>query len=186
MVPTIMRYARRAFRDTSEELREDLIEEAIANCLVAYVRLVERGKEDLAYPTVLAMFAIKQIKDGRRVGKRINSRDLYDQHAQIKGAYQLRHLGSPGDFRGGWKEHLIDNRRTPVPDQVAFRIDFPAWLNTLSARDRRITNELATGERPGDVAREFGVSPGRVSQLRRELQRSWEEFIGDDTAATRT
>jgi hypothetical protein len=44
-----------------------LIQESVANCLVAYVRLVERGKEDLAYPTVLAMFAVKQIRDGRRV-----------------------------------------------------------------------------------------------------------------------
>ncbi len=46
MVPTIVRYARKAFREASAEIREDLIQEAVANCLVAYVRLVERGKAE--------------------------------------------------------------------------------------------------------------------------------------------
>lgn len=186
MVPTIVQYARRAFRDASAELREDLIQEVIANCLVAYVRLIERGKEDLAYPTVLAMFAIRQIKDGRRVGKRINIRDVYDQHAQIKGGYQLHHLGAPRDHRGGWREQLVENDRTPVADQVVFRIDFPMWLDSLSARDRRIVNELAVGERPGDVARRFGVSASRISQLRSEFQKSWEAYVDDETAVAET
>lgn len=77
---------------------------------------------------------------------------------------------------------MVENDRTPVPDQAAFRIDFPQWLGTLSARDRRIVNDLATGERTGDVARKFGVSAGRVSQLRGQLKESWEEFVGDSDA----
>lgn len=183
VVPAIVRYARMAFREAAPEAREDLIQEAIANCFVAYARLVERDKEDLAYPTVLAMFAIKQIKDGRRVGKKTNVRDVYDQHAQIKGGFQLKHLGAPRDHSGGWKEQLVENDRTPVADQVAFRLDFPAWLSGLSARDRRIVNALAMGERPSDVARRFGVSPGRISQLRSQLRQSWEEFTDDEMVA---
>jgi len=69
MVPVISRYARASFREFDPETREDLVHEAVANCVVAYARLVERGKESIAYPTVLAMYAVKQIKDGRRVGK---------------------------------------------------------------------------------------------------------------------
>jgi hypothetical protein len=181
MLPTIVRNTHVAFREKTPEAREELIQEAVANCLVAYVRLVERGKEDLAYSTVLAKFAIKQIKDGRRVGKKINIRDVYDQHTQIKGGFQLRHLGTPRDHCGGWKEQLVENARTPVADQVAFRLDFPAWLSGLSARNRKIVNELALGERPGDVARQFRVSAARISQLRGELRESWEEFTDDET-----
>jgi hypothetical protein len=74
---------------------------------------------------------------------------------------------------------LVDNTRTPVPDQVAFRLDFPAWLNTLSDRDRRVVEDLMQGERTLDVARKHGLSPGRVSQLRREFLTRWRLFCGE-------
>jgi hypothetical protein len=180
MLPTIKRYARKSFQDFDPEAREEMIEECVANCYCAYARLVERGKEHVAFATKLANFAVRQIKDGRRVGKKQNVRDVYDIHARVKGTYHLTHIGSPRDQRTGWREQLVDNRRTPVPEQAAFRIDFPCWLRTLSRRDRRSVNQLAAGERTGDVARRFGVSAGRVSQLRRQLKESWEGFIGEN------
>jgi hypothetical protein len=73
-----------------------------------------------------------------------------------------------------------------VPDIVAFRCDFPAWLETLSCRDRRIAKFLALGNRTSDAARKFDVCEGRISQLRRELAESWKAFTGepdDNTAA---
>ena len=180
MLPTIIRYAKTCFRDCDPDTREDLVQEVVANCVVAFARLVERGKQSIAYPTVLAMYAVRQIKDGRRVGKKQNVRDVYDQHAQIKGGHQLKHIGCPRDQRsGGWREQLVENSRTPVAEQAAFRIDFPDWLGTLSARDRRIVDDLAAGGRTGDVARKFGVSAGRISQMRGQLRRSWEAF-GED------
>ena len=36
--------------------------------------------------------------------------------------------------------------------------------------------ELAIGHSTGDVAKRFGLTPGRISQMRRELHQSWEEF----------
>jgi DNA-directed RNA polymerase specialized sigma24 family protein len=179
MFPVITRYARAAFREFDAETREDLVQECVANCVVAYARLVERGKECLAYPTVLAMYAVRQIKDGRRVGKKANVKDVYDIHARVKGGYQLKYIGDPHEQCGGWREQLIENDRTPVPDQAAFRCDFPEWLGSLSARDRRIVDNLAAGERTGDVARRFGVSAGRISQMRGQLKESWDAF-GED------
>jgi hypothetical protein len=160
------------------------VQECIANCVVAFARLVERGKQSIAYPTVLAMYAVRQIKDGRRVGKRVASRDVCDEHGRIKHNIQLRHIGDPHEQCGGWKEQLVDNRRTPVPDQAAFRCDFPQWLSSLSARDRRIVDDLAVGERTGDVARKYGVSAGRISQMRGQLKESWEVFGEDDAESS--
>jgi DNA-binding NarL/FixJ family response regulator len=71
------------------------------------------------------------------------------------------------------------DRRTPIPDQVAFRIDFPAWLKTLSRREREIAKALAKGHRTLDVARRFGLSMARISQLRREFFDSWQRFHGE-------
>ena len=68
----------------------------------------------------------------------------------------------------------------PILDQVAFRCDFPAWLKTLAPRDRNIARALAEGGRTIDVAKRFGVSLARISQLRRELERSWLAFHGEE------
>jgi hypothetical protein len=80
-------------------------------------------------------------------------------------------------------EVILEDHRTPVPDQVAFRIDFPNWLAILSRRNRRIAEALAVGNSTGYVAKRFKLSAGRISQLRGELYRSWQNFHGDPTAA---
>jgi hypothetical protein len=68
-----------------------------------------------------------------------------------------------------------------VPDQVAFRCDFPVWRRTRNARDRRLIDDLMVGERTHEVAERYGLSPARVSQLRREFHADWERFSGDRT-----
>ena len=173
MLPRIVRYASGALRGLDPEAREDALAEVVARCFVAWLRLVRLGKEDLVYPTVLALYAIRRFRDGRRVGTKANSQDAYAGHRH---GHQVEHIGTPYEQR--WKEQLTDDRRTPVPDQAAFRCDFPAWLSTLSDRDRNIALRLGDGERSTDVARKLGVSRGRVSQIRRELCEGWREFCG--------
>jgi len=38
---------------------------------------------------------------------------------------------------------------------------------------------LGSGETTKSAARKFGVTPGRISQLRQELKKAWEEFVGE-------
>ena len=73
-------------------------------------------------------------------------------------------------------QFMVEDDRTPVPDQVAFRLDFPAWLASLSERDREVAEEMAAGETTKDLARRFRISPARVSQLRTEFKDKWESF----------
>ena len=73
---------------------------------------------------------------------------------------------------------LTGNSMSPA-DVAASRIDFPAWLATLSHRNRRIALRLAAGDAAGSVAQRFGISPGRISQLRRELAEAWQAFHGE-------
>jgi hypothetical protein len=83
-----------------------------------------------------------------------------------------------------WKEiHAEDRTATPA-DLADSRIDFPAWLETLGSRNRKIALSLAAGETTKAVARRFQISPSRVSELRRELQDDWHWFHGEagDTA----
>jgi DNA-binding CsgD family transcriptional regulator len=47
-----------------------------------------------------------------------------------------------------------------------------------------LAEKLATGETTSTVARIFGISRGRVSQLRRELYDAWRMFQGELASAT--
>jgi hypothetical protein len=73
-------------------------------------------------------------------------------------------------------------RRTPVPDQAAFRIDFPIWLASLPSRNRRIAEALALGHSPKKVARRFRLSPNQIRSLRRGFYLSWRKFRGSTMA----
>ena len=179
MLPLIENYAQRAFRDLDPEARDDAVQEVIANATVAFVRLVELGKVDLAYPSVLARFGVAQVCDGRRVGNRLRISDVLSVYAQRKKGFRVHSLDRFDNESGEWLETVVEDMRTPVPDQVAFRIDFPDWLSRQTKRNRHIAEALAVGQSTGDVARQFGVSPSRISQLRQEFYQSWREFHGD-------
>ena len=72
MVPIIATHARIVFRGLGAEARQEAVAECVANALVAYCRLLELGKRDIVYPTCLARFAARQVKDDRKVGGRLN------------------------------------------------------------------------------------------------------------------
>ena len=177
MLPTIERQARNAFQNLDAETREEAVTEVIANATCAYKRLHERNELQRAFATALAKFAIKSYWSGRRCGTSQCSHDVYSSRAKQTAGYDLCSLGAPGEQVGEWMECLVDNRVTSIPNQVAFRIDFPRWLDELSPRDRRIAERLSLGHSTNDVASEFKISPGRISQLRRQLADSWYEFI---------
>jgi hypothetical protein len=183
MLPAIREQARFAFRQMSRDARKEAIDEVAANALVAYARLVELGKEDVAYPTPLARYGIAQVRYGRRVGSSLNSRDVLSPYARRKNGVVVERLDRQNHETGLWAEAVIEDYRTPVPDQAAFRVDFPEWLGMQTDRDRRVAEALAVGERTKDVARRFRISPGRVSQMRREFYGSWQDFHGDELRA---
>ena len=179
MLPVIRKYADKAFQHLDAEGREDAVHEVIANALVAFARLVQLGKADLAYPTVLARYGAAQLREGRRVGNRRRVSEVLAEYAQRKKGFVVERLDRFHKESGEWLEAIVQDTRTPVPDQVAFRIDFPAWLNSQTKRNRRIAETLAVGSTTGEVARRFKLSPGRISQLRQQFHQSWQEFQGD-------
>ncbi|MBW3599728.1 MAG: hypothetical protein KY475_20965 [Planctomycetes bacterium] len=177
MLPTIRRHARFRFRRLDREAREEAVQEVVANALVAFVRLVERGRLDVAFPTPLARFAVAQYSVGRHVGGKLNTRDVLSPYAQHRRGVVVESIFRPkDDDQRPWMETLIEDPRTPVADQAAFRIDFPAWLDTLQPRDRRMAETMSVGVRPLDVAEMFQISPARVSQIRGQMALAWEQF----------
>jgi hypothetical protein len=176
MLPAIREQARLAFRAHNPEAKEELIAEVVANAFCAFARLVERGKQDVAHATPLAWYAIRQVRCGRRVGSAIKSRDvmsLANRHVVVEP------LDWFDDQAGEWREALVEDKHAGPADTAAARIDVAAWFRSLGRTKRRIAKLLARGEATGTVAKKFGLSPGRISQLRAELQESWNEFQGE-------
>jgi hypothetical protein len=179
LLPTIRDQLRFAFRHEPPERKEDMIAEAIANCWVAFVKLVERGLDEVIYASPLAQYAIRQVYDGRKVGGVLNQNDVSSEYAQRKKQFTVERLHRYNKRKFKWVEVLVEDRKAGPADTAAARIDFGDWLRTLGGRRRRIAEMLAEGETTSVTAAKFGVSLGRISQLRRELQDDWERFHGE-------
>jgi hypothetical protein len=171
-------------------LKDDFVSEAVALAWRSFLRLAQEGRDATQFATALASLAVRAVRSGRRLCGQERSRDVMSAAAQRRGGFRVEGLLPPASAtqerlksepcgqrrQDAFEERLRDNTQTPVIDQVVFRCDFPAWLATLSARNRQVVAELMAGERTGDVAQKLGLSAGRVSQLRRQFENDWAVF----------
>jgi DNA-binding CsgD family transcriptional regulator len=187
MLPHIRQQAFAAFRKQRSEAREELIQEAVANCFRAWVLLVRRGKMSVAYSTPLAQYAIRQVREGRRVGGRLNAQDILSPCTSKLHGFTVKRFDQKDPQTGVWNEQLVEDRRAGPAETAIARLDLTSWLHTLSKRNRQIARALSAGGTTSEVARQFGLSSGRVSQLRVWLRAHWEQFQrGGQLAGCRT
>jgi hypothetical protein len=160
--------------------KQELLAEMAAMTWRWFVRLVRRGKDVLKFVGRLAVYAARAISSGRRVCGRERARDAMSASTQRNRGFAVGGLPEVGTLlRGPLADALLDNTVSPVLDQVAFRLDFPAWRRTRTERDRRIIDSMMVGESTARLARLFGVSAARISQLRREFHADWHSFCGE-------
>jgi hypothetical protein len=176
MLPGICRFARHAFRFSARALREERIADVVAVAFVTYRRLVERGRENLAHPTVLARYGVARVRSGRGVGAPSSARE----HVRRRNGVRIERLDGFRRDNGAWKQIAVEDRRSSPAEIAAFRLDFAAWLASLTRRERQIATKLAVGETTGAVARLFRRSAARISLLRRELHDAWLRFHGEE------
>ena len=179
MLPLIRRQAWIAFRGQDAELRHELTQEVVANAYCAFARLVHRGKQGVAYPTPLAQFAIRQVRSGRRVGSQLNKHDLLSSCARRIQGLTIERIDQHDLRTGVIQEALVEDRQAGPAEIAAARIDLAAWLKSLSVRNRRVAKALALGNTTSAVARQFGISPARISQLRHWFRLHWQQFQGE-------
>jgi hypothetical protein len=179
MLPEICRLAHIQARHLRGEARADAVQEMVADTVVAYARLASLGKENLAYVSPLVHYAKSKLQAGRRVGNRLNVRDVLSTYCQQRKGIVVERLDRVNERAGQWNEILVEDRRASPADLAAIRIDFCEWIKTLPANRRRAAALLALGETTSAVAEKLRVSSGRVSQIRKALCDSWELFTGE-------
>jgi hypothetical protein len=183
-LPEIQARLKLAFRQRDAGAREEAIADATILCLLSFVKLHEQGRADTVTASNLAWYAAKQIRSGRSAGCRLDAKEPLSQCAQQRRGIRVEHLHANNPEDRVWIDALVQDRRSTVLDQVAARLDISAWLTTLCGRTRRIAADLARGGTTAEVARKYGVSAARISQLRRELKNSWCEFQQEPVLAT--
>ena len=180
LLPRLEAHGRIAFRHLPcLDLRAEALQEMRALAWKWVVRLMQRGRDPLQFPAALVTFAARAVRSGRRLVGQEPAKDVLSPLAQRRRGFAVGPLPpftTAGDHP--LTEALKDNTRTPVPDQVQFRLDFPQWRRSRSPRDRRVIDRMLQGDRTRDLARRFGVSPARVSQLRRDYSEDWHRFCG--------
>lgn len=178
LLPDIRNQLRFQFRYLRPEERAEAMADAVANAAIAYARLYQQGRVDLAYATPLACYAAAQYRAGRRTGTRSNVNDVMSPEARRRHGIKIERLDR-FNREEGWKELLVEDGRCTPAELAASRIDFASWLRALPRQKRRIAKTLALGEVTSEAARKHRLTPGRISQIRRELADAWKRFVGD-------
>ena len=179
LLPHIERLLQRAFSRLDPDKRDEAIQCATVFCLLSYKRLHRRGRTHVATASTLVWYAVKQTKCGRPAVGRMNSKELMSSYGQLRRRLKGSSSQTHASVERGWIEQLVEDKRAAVSDQVAARLDFGAWISTLSNRSKRIAADLASGFTTSEAAVKHRLTPGRISQIRRQLQESWLQFAGE-------
>lgn len=176
LLPKIESHLHHAFRHRDPASLEEAIVDGVVICMMSFKSLFERGRAESITGSNLAWFAAKQVRSGRGAECHLNSRNPLSRYARLRRAIRIESLAYDDFSARKWVDELAQDHRSTVLDLVAIRMDFTAWLATLCQRSRRVAAELGQGASTSEVARNHGVTAGRISQLRRELADSWKRF----------
>jgi hypothetical protein len=158
--------------------RDDAISETIALCFHWFLRLRARGKKPELFPSILASYAVRAVRSGRRLCGQERAKDALSSVARVRHGFRVEPFPEFDTYEQENEaiDALRDNHRTPPDEQAAFRNDFPAWLSRLTSRKKAIALDMAMGHGTQHLAAAHNVSPARISQLRREFFENWTEF----------
>jgi hypothetical protein len=181
VLPRVLSHGRVSFRHVKcRDRRADAIQEMIGLAWLWHLRLAEKGKDATQFPTALASYAARAVKSGSRVAGQERAHDILSPLAQQGHHFAVGKLPDFSTLNGSpLEEALHDNMVSPVPDQVAFKIDFPGWLATLDQRNRELVEDMAMGHRTQDLAEKYRLSPARISQMPRYFEQDWTHFCGE-------
>ena len=181
ILPAVKKHASFQFRRLPGDAREEATAEAVASACVAYATLARQKKLDRVYVGNIATNAARAVNGGRHVGGNQSCRCVLNPLTHKKTGVVVTSLSPWSSVDDTWRDLMLESRRVSPADQACFNVDFQEWLKSWPQRDRKIIAMLAAGERGMAVAQKFGLTEGRVSQLRREYEASWLQFQGTAT-----
>jgi hypothetical protein len=159
------------FHYLDPDAREEAVQNSVVLAYRCWRRLVERGRDADGLLKSVLWWACKHTRQGRQAGGRARAkpRCVLDYARRRKRGVVIQ--------RGIDLNYFI-GQSASVPEIVAFRLDTPSFLGTLSERDQQIARDLATGTGTKEVAEKYGVTPAAISQFRTRFRRKYDAFHG--------
>lgn len=151
-----LKWAMKSFK--KQRNRKELVADAVSTAW----EMAMATDHPHATPSSIARFAVRRVKGGR-------------QFRQSKLSIDSKRC--PLSTRLVTVEWDEIGRETDDPAKLAtLRIDMTAFLENLSDRHREILLAMINGESNSELSAKFGVSKGRISQLRRGFVDDFELF----------
>ena len=134
----------------------------------AFLDDVRGGRDPLGCIGCIVNHTMQMIFAHRYICGQEDRNDLLSKNARDRHGFE-----QPG--------YLADstNDDTPIPDQVAFSIDFASWRAGLDDQDRDIIDDLAEGYKPHEVQRRRGLNRQTLEARREVYRRIWQRLQGE-------
>ncbi len=158
------------FRRLGPEAREEAIENTLGLAWLYLYRLHGQGRSEEVTIKQVLWYAIKGTRGGRTPqgqGGRI-SKDVLN-YAR-RGRVRIEHIDV----------NVFMGRNDSIPEAVALAMDWPEFLKTLTDRQRKILWDILYSPLNNQgIAAKWGLTPGRVSQMRVRIVELYQQFVSD-------
>ena len=176
----LTRRCRRHFRNLPAVEREEMVAETLAGIFLYTVRAAARGKLRHLTPYTLVWFFGRSCQAGRRMAG-YTSTDVMSEAARRGHHHEVLSLHQPIRIQvdhqvivAPLSKVLADSREDSPLENVRRNVDYPEILQRehISPKGRRVFEYLCQTHGGGshvELARELGVVPSRITQLKRRL-----------------
>ena len=169
ILPILNRTVPRVVNPSDCEDPEELIADTLATAAEMLQSLEKAGRKIPARS--VAFYSIQRAKSGRRAYQS-GAADPLSPVSRTRNTSAIVPIDAPLSSEGEGSRTMSDFIGAPTedPSETALRnIDYLAFLSTLATRERQIFSCIADGWRGLDIAKKFGISNGRIVQIKREL-----------------
>ena len=111
LLPAVRQHARIAFRHLGPEAREGAVQEVICNACCAVARLAGTRQARSGLRRPLGPLRGRQVRDGRKVGCKLNIHDVLSPYCQERKSVTVERLDHFDDEENAWSEVIVEHRR---------------------------------------------------------------------------
>lgn len=184
VVPILKATVPRVVRTTGAEDVEELVQDGI--CQAAQMLVQAERKGPLPPSPSVAHYVIQSLKSGRRAGS-AGRTDAMGPATQLDRRSAITSLDTPRgadeEDEGGAFLHMLDAGDEDPAQEAAREIDWAELVAALRPRQVAVLRATAEGRRLDALAKELGVSPPAVSQLKQTLADAIHDRWGDNALA---
>jgi len=179
-LPELTQRCRSYFRSLPTVERDEAMAETLAGIFLYTMRAAARGKLRRLTPYTLVWFFGRSCRAGRRMAG-YTSTDVMAEAARRRHHHEVLSLHQPlriqvdhHEIVAPLSEVLADSREDSPLENVRKNVDYPEILQRerISPKGRRVFEYLCQTHGAGShqaLARELGVAPSRITQIKRRL-----------------